>query len=143
MLDFAPHACCIRHIVGEDAQGGDRACLLWGKDCRNAAGGISGARTEVALSWLPVCCCPAWTTQNARLTEKAPQYIAQRTTLERAAPRCLRNQLPGLNSHELVQEWIDRITGAAPTDVPDPVEHRRGQGHRYDEKGRHLFRFLT
>ena len=28
---------------------------------------------------------------------------------------------PGLNAHELVQKWIDRITGAAPTDVPDPV----------------------
>ena len=60
-------------------------------------------------------------THNARLTERAFEYIAQRTSLERAALRGLRSTFPGLSSDDLVQKWIDRLTGASATDVPDPT----------------------
>ena len=58
---------------------------------------------------------------NARLTERAFEYIAQRTSLERAALRGLRSTFPGLSSDDLVQKWIDRLTGASASDVPDPT----------------------
>ena len=60
-------------------------------------------------------------THNARLTERAFEYIAQRTSLERAALRGLRSTFPGLTSDDLVQKWIDRLTGASATNVPDPT----------------------
>ncbi|CAE7476622.1 unnamed protein product, partial [Symbiodinium pilosum] len=60
-------------------------------------------------------------THNARLTERAFEYIAQRTSLERAALRSLRSTFPGLSSDDLMHKWIDRLTGASATDVPDPT----------------------
>ena len=58
---------------------------------------------------------------NARLTECAFEYIAQRTSLERAALRGLRNTFPGISSDALVQKWIDRLTGTSTTDEQDPT----------------------